>query len=87
MKLLMKPISTIAWSDTLGNLTPIRFQMESDADELQTIRIEKVLNRSEQKKAGQRTLHFLCRSTINAVVRQFEICFEMATCRWYLSKW
>ena len=87
MRTLMQPIATIAWSDATGKLTPMRFQVETKDSELITIQVEKVLNRSEQKRAGQRSLHFLCRSTIDAAMRQFELCFELSSCRWYLSKW
>ena len=87
MKRIMKPIRIVAWSDEEGLWTPVRFQVEDSEEARVTIRVEKVLLRSEERTAGQRVINFRCRSTVDDRIRQYELCYELSTCRWYLSRW
>ena len=87
MHKLMKPIRIVTWIDEQGNINPVRFQVEGIAEERLIIKVEKVLQRNEEKIAGQRVINYRCRSIIADQLRQYEICYELPTCRWYLSLW
>ena len=81
MKTQMTPIEVIAHFKDNGTILPLRFKLNDDA-----IRIEQVVSVTEEKLAGNKMLCFRCQSEIDGALKQFEIKFEVGTCKWFLFK-
>lgn len=86
MKVLMKPIKMIAWFDEDGTLTPVRYNVSLDDESAVTIRINRIIQKKEEKLAGNRMLVFTCQSIVNDMERLYELKYELSTCKWYLFK-
>jgi hypothetical protein len=85
MKVLMKSVDMICINTREGELTPVKFRM-LDNGENRIIRIDKVLDRREEKLAGNRMIVFKVRSNIfnNEII--YEMKYEISTCKWYVYK-
>ena len=81
MKILSTPISVLAHFENDGTPHPLRFKL---ADK--TIKIEQVVSVTEENFAGNKMLCFRCQSEIGGELKQFEIKFELGTCKWFLHK-
>ena len=85
MKVIMKPIEVIASFSLEGKPTPIKFKTNDQNGSI-TVRVDRIVDRSDEKIAGNPMLLFLCESCIDDVQKRYEIKYEVATCKWYLSK-
>jgi len=83
----MRPIEVISHNDLQGTIHPLRFRMEIEDQALQTVRVDKVLLRKETMVAGMRSQSFSCRSIVAEFIHHYELTYELATCKWFLSKW
>lgn len=86
MKVYMKPVKMIAWFTENGVLTPVRYQMLDENKENITINIDRVMQREEEKLAGNRMMIFKCQSMIDGMERLYELKYELGSCKWYLFK-
>jgi F420-dependent methylenetetrahydromethanopterin dehydrogenase len=86
MKVLMKPVKMIAMNEESGVITPIRFKMENKELGYITIKIDNIILRSEEKLAGNRMLIFRCQSDLHGLLYDFELKYEVSTCKWFLYK-
>ena len=85
MKTLMKPVRMLAWSTRDGVMTPLRF-LWNDGKRTHNIRIQRIVQRYEDKFAGNRMLGYRCQEWIDGEEKVFELKFEVKTCIWYLYK-
>lgn len=81
MKVLMHPIEMVAKFDLHGNPSPARFAYQG-----QVIDVQQIVEVTEEKLAGNRMFVFSCQSEIDGELTQYEIKFELATCKWFLAK-
>ncbi|MDP4127607.1 MAG: hypothetical protein Q8912_11765 [Bacillota bacterium] len=86
MRILMQPIEMIAWFTREGIPNPIRYRLTSGNDSHVVVKVDHVVTRSEEKLAGNRMLIFRCQSEINGLIKQYELKYELNTCKWYLHK-
>lgn len=86
MKVYMRQIKMIAWFAENGILTPMKFQIRGEGSEAVTIRVDSVSERSEEKLAGNKMIIYRCQSIIDGVEKQYELKYEISTCKWYLYK-
>lgn len=86
MKVYAKPIKMIFYSDEKGVFTPVKFQMMDENKELITISIGQIIERGEEKLAGNRMLIFKCQSVIDDMEKVYELKYEIASMRWLLWK-
>lgn len=86
MKIVAKPIEMVVWYDKVGIPHPIRFRIKTRDDSNIVIKIEKVIERETEKLAGNNMIVFICQSTINDIIKLYEIKYEMSSCRWILFK-
>ena len=87
MKILMRPIEMITWFTKEGVINPIRYRVVmSEQSEPVVVKIEKVIQRTEEKLAGNRMIIFRCQSVMNGLLKVYEVKYEIGTCRWYLYK-
>lgn len=86
MKVVALPIEVVSYTDNKGSIRPIRFRMQIGDDPMQVIKIDKVIVKSTEKLAGNNMLVYKCQSTIDDVIKLFELKYEIATCKWILFK-
>ena len=85
MKVRMEKIKMIAWFDSDGIITPVRFQLKVN-DESITIKIDNIVFRDKEKLAGNKMFIYRCQSEINGALKTFELKYEIGSCLWYLYK-
>ena len=86
MKIIAKPIEVVAWTDTKGNINPVRFKLTKDDESTSVVKIDKVIKRTLEKFAGNEMIVFTCQSSINEVDRLYELKYELSSCKWILWK-
>lgn len=86
MKVYMKPIESIVWFTRDGVPHPIKYRILAEDGTYQTVKIERVTARTEEKIAGNRVFIFRCEGEINQRLKIFELKYELHTCKWYLYK-
>ena len=86
MKLLMKNVDMICVSTREGRISPLKFRLPDDRGGSSVVKIDRVLKRGEQKIAGNRMLVYTVQSVIRNVETVYEMKYEVATCKWYISK-
>jgi len=86
MKVVAKKVEMICVTDTKGNITPLRFRIENDDESRQVIKVDKVIDREQEKLAGNLMIVFTCQSLFNNVEKRYELKYELNTCKWMLFK-
>lgn len=86
MKIYMKPIESIAWFTRDGIPHPLKYRILDEDKAYQTVKVRRVITRTEEKTAGNRMLIFRCEGEINDLLKIFELKYEINTCKWYLYK-
>lgn len=86
MKVYMRQIKMIAWFAENGILTPLKFQIKGDGSESMTIKVDNITERNEEKLAGNKMMIYRCQSEIEGIEKQYELKYEVSTCKWYLYK-
>ena len=86
MKTLARPIEVLAYTDTLGNMSPLRFKAKTKDDADVIINVDKVESRELEKMAGNLMLLYKCKGVVNEKQRDFELKFEIRSCKWILWK-
>jgi hypothetical protein len=86
MKIVAKPIEMICWFDTNQGIHPIRFRISLDDGSNKVINVEKVITRELEKLAGNTMWVFDCQSNIDGFKKQYQLKYELSTCKWILFK-
>ena len=86
MKTLRKPIEAIVLFDLEGNPVPIKFRYLDDAEELVTVKVDRIIKKDMDRFAGNRMIKFTCQTNIGNQAKPFELRFEIDTSRWYIYK-
>ena len=86
MKVVKKPIECSTWYTPEGILTPIKFKYVNDEKRNIAIKVNNIFQRDENKLAGNRMMVFKCQSTINGQLKEYELTYEVSTCKWTLMK-
>jgi len=86
MKVIAKPIDVVCWTDTKGNINPVRFKITNEDESSSIVKIDKVICVEREKLAGNEMLVYKCQSVINSVERIYEIKYELRTCKFILFK-
>lgn len=86
MKIVAQPIEVISYTDDKDSIRPIRFRMQINDEPMQIIKIDKIIVKDTEKLAGNLMIVYKCQILINNTVRQFEIKYELSTCKWMLYK-
>jgi len=69
-----------------GPPQPIRFKIAVKDGQDVVVSIDRVVSVEFEKFAGNPMYHYACKGIILGKERQFELKFELNTCRWYLFK-
>ena len=86
MKVLALPIEMVSYTDNNGNIKPVRFRVQIGDEPMQVIKIDKVIVKDTQRFAGNIMTVYKCQSSIDNVMKLFEIKYELSTCKWILYK-
>ncbi|NNU78584.1 hypothetical protein [Clostridium estertheticum] len=86
MKIIAKSVEMVSWTDTNGIINPIRFRIANKDDSISVIKIDKVITRGNEKLAGNTMLVYKCQSVISELDRQYELKYELSSCKWILWK-
>jgi hypothetical protein len=86
MRTISKPIEVLTITDTLGNMAPLRFKAKTKSDEDIVICVDKIESKEIDKMAGNLMLLYKCRGIVNDKARNFELKFEIKSCKWMLWK-
>lgn len=86
MRVIAKPIEVISHTDSKGEIRPLRLRLQTEDDSFEVINVDKVILKQQEKLAGSPMLVFRCQSLIDNTERQFEIKYELQTCKWMLYK-
>jgi len=86
MKVYMRPIESIVWFTQDGIPYPLRYRIKAEDRTYKTVKISRIISRTEEKTAGNRMLIFRCEGEINGLLKIFELKYELSTCKWYLYK-
>jgi len=86
MKLLMKNVDMICVSTRDGRISPLKFRLPDDNGGNTVVKIDRILKRDEQKIAGNRMFVYTVQSIIRNLETVYEMKYEVATCKWYISK-
>lgn len=86
MRTLAKHIEVLAVTDIQGNMSPLRFKAKTKDDEDIVISIDKIESKEYEKLAGNVMLLYRCRGLVNDKERDFELKFEINSCKWMLWK-
>lgn len=86
MKVLMKSVDMICLSSCDGTITPLKFRWQEEGLEPRIIRIDRIIDRKEEKLAGNPMLVFTAQSIIDGIERIFEMKYDIRKYKWYLYK-
>ncbi|MBC2578861.1 hypothetical protein [Clostridium sp. DJ247] len=86
MKIVAQPIEVVSYTDNKGDVRPLRFRLQAEDETVKVIKVDKVIVKEIEKLAGNPMLVFRCQSLIDNVQKQFEIKYELQTCKWILYK-
>lgn len=86
MKTIMRPVETLVWMGPDGSFRPLRFRLEGQDGELIVIRVEQILSRTEERRAGNPMVTYGCQGQVRGQMRRFELKYEIRACKWYLYK-
>jgi hypothetical protein len=87
MKILNTPIEMIALHEKDGGVRPIRFRITGDDEENRVIKINKVVQKSKEKQAGQEFIRYTCMVTLNDIQVLCELRFITSENRQPMSNW
>ena len=86
MEIVAKPIGVTALFDKNGIPTPFDFNFEDGDGKKVSVRVDKVIDRSIEKLAGNNMIVFTCRTFGADRVKEYIIKYELNTCKWILFK-
>jgi len=86
LKVVVKPIEMISYTNREGVPRPVKFRVESEDKTFLTIKVDKVIQTELEKYAGNRMYKFRCQSIISGTEKIYEIKYEIDTCKWILYK-
>jgi hypothetical protein len=86
MKTLAMPIDMVCWFEKTGMPHPVRFKVTKEDESETVVKVDRVITVDKEKLAGNPMLIFKCQSVISGTQRQFELKYELSTCKWILWK-
>lgn len=69
-----------------GKITPLRFRIENELQEKQTVAISKVVSEKPIQYAGIDAIHYLCKVVAGNRSRLLELRYTIGTHRWTLFR-
>ncbi len=86
MKILAEPIDALVMFRGRDTPRPYKFRYEDADSAIHEIKIDKIIQVEQSKKAGIKALVYLCQSEINRQLVLYELKYLIEECRWELYK-
>ena len=86
MKIISRPVEMIAWFHQQKWPEPVKFRLRGSDGALETIRVDRVAEVREEKRAGIRSYVYRCQSQVGEQQRIYELQYLVEECRWVLYK-
>ncbi len=86
MKILMRNVEMISISNKNGMVSPIKYKYIDKKEKIHIIKIDRIIERKEEKLAGNKMYVYKVMSIINKLERIYEMKYEITTCKWYIYK-
>ena len=80
------PVRVLTVCGADGKMQPLRFQLEDEKHQVQTVAIEQIVSVREVQYVGIEALVFLCRAEFGGGRRLFELRYTIRTHRWVLLR-
>lgn len=81
-----RPVQMINFFGIDGKIQPIRFRLEDEEHELQTVSIKQIVSVNEVQHVGIESQIFLCRGDFVGRERLFELRYHIRGHRWTLFR-
>lgn len=69
--------------DLDGKPVPLKFRYINGEEEVAVIKVDKITKRDTNNFAGNRMYVYFCESFLGNVALNYELRYEVDTCRWY----
>ncbi|CAH2213189.1 conserved protein of unknown function [Tepidibacter aestuarii] len=86
LKIIRKPAEMICYFTKEGIPNPIKFSIIGEDDSWVNIKVDRVITRDIDKRAGNRIYIFQCQSNINGIEKIYELRYVLENCKWELFK-
>ncbi len=86
MKIISRPVEMIAWFHQKQWPEPVKFRLRGADGTLTTIRVDRIAEVREEKRAGIRSYVYRCQSLVEEQQRVYELQYLVEECRWVLYK-
>lgn len=86
MRTIALPIKVLSVTDEKGNMSPMQFKAKAKDETDLLIKIDKIYSKEFEKLAGNVMLLYKCIGLVNDRRREFELKFEINSCKWMLWK-
>ena len=87
MKIVARPIDTIAIFRRGTHPMPRKFRFAREDGSLQEVQVDRVLSVEPRRIAGIPTLLYDCQSVLDQVEHRYQLKYLIGDCRWELYKW
>ena len=86
MKIIAKPVKTIAVFDYDGTITPCKFKYKKSMDEEKEVVVENILFSERHKIAGVDSIMYRCENYVENQNILYELKYLQNQCRWILYR-
>ncbi len=86
MKIVARPIETIALFCGVAPPRPLRFRFSGEDGSWVVVRVEQILETRKDRTGGCDSYLYLCQSLVQGQRRRYEIKYLVAETRWVLYK-
>jgi hypothetical protein len=85
MKVIVKPIEMISYTEENGKIHPVKFKLETNGEN-QVYKVHKIYTTELNKMAGNKIYKFTCEIVVNNNIKLCELRYELDSCKWVLFK-
>ena len=85
MKVVAKDIEMVVWFSKEG-IKPIKFRYEDNNGSYRTVKVDKIVGKSQEKMCGNIALIFECQSLIDSEMKLYQLKFFISEMKWILWK-
>lgn len=85
MKVVAKDIEMVVWFSKEG-IKPIKFRYEDDNRSYITVKVDKIISKSQEKLCGNIALIFECQSLIDGEMKLYQVKYFVTEMKWLLWK-
>lgn len=85
MKVVAIDIEMVVWFSKEG-IKPMKFRYEDDNGSYITVKVEKIISKTQEKLCGNIALVFECQSLIGSEMKLYQVKYFVSEMKWILWK-